>query len=264
MAPRTRVSIGNRLVWYSQQPDEEYWHDHWSASATPERYRSARENDLSRDELGSLILTFLQREGRLLEAGCGSGQYVAALSAAGFDVDGVDSSYRLVKLVNEIEPALAIRHADVLAMTEPDGYYQSYLSIGVVEHREAGPLPFLTEAHRLLAPHGRAVVSVPANGPLRRSKARLRMFPREPPKALSFYQYGFTPREISSIVEDAGFKVHRTVYTGLHRLLSEEIPGYQRATNLRGGTRLLKETASRMFSGLDGHMVVVLAERRPS
>ncbi|MCB0976748.1 MAG: class I SAM-dependent methyltransferase [Acidimicrobiales bacterium] len=256
-----KVRSGRRLIWYEARPDDAFWHEHWGVKVSPAYYEDARRRDLGRDELGRVLAEVFDREGRLIEAGCGAGWYVAALGSAGYDVDGVESSEPLVQLVNRVEPSLPVRRADVTALPEADETYRSYLSIGVVEHREAGPQPFLSEAFRVLEPGGRAVFTVPSFGPVRRFKARVGLYGRQCPPHLEFFQYGYTGDELAELIAEAGFLVDRVGYYGTYRLLSEEIPLYRWATRQRGGERLVRRPIDRLLAGRDGHMVLVVATK---
>ena len=252
------VAEGSRLAWYAFEPDSKHWLEHWRAKVTPRYYEQAR-RALPRDELGRTLLVTFAKDGRVLEAGCGAGWYVAALRSAGYDIEGIDFSRELVELVNEIEPDLPVRWGDATDVAEPDGSYASYLSVGVVEHRHDGPEPFISEAHRLLRPGGRAVFTVPSFGPIRQLKARLRRYPRTPPP-LPFFQYGFSSAELAAHVAAAGFHVDEVHYQGLYRVMAEELPGYWRLTTLRGGERI-RSVVDRLFGGRDGHMAVVVATK---
>ncbi len=250
-----------RLVWYSETPDEAHWHHRWKSRVTSSYYAAAQDGFLERDELGRLLLSVLPTTGRLLEAGCGAGQYVAALQAAGFDVEGIEFSQPLVDLVNRVAPTLPVRFGDALSLDEPDASFDGYVSVGVVEHVEEGPERFLDEAFRLLAPGGRAVVTVPGFGPLRRTKARLGTYGRAASDGLEFYQYGFPATELELLMASAGFVVERSGYTGAHRMLVEELPAYRWMVGRRGGERLVKRPLERLLADRDGHMTYVVAMR---
>ena len=96
-ADRTRQREGARLVWYGKTPDEAHWHDHWAKTLTSERPRGIPDSD----ELLGVLRDWLPSDGPQLEAGCGAGDYVAALSKSGLPVEGVELSPDLVRLVLE-------------------------------------------------------------------------------------------------------------------------------------------------------------------
>lgn len=256
-----KAVIGHRLAWYAQAPTEEYWHQHWEETVNPEYYARARTSSTAVDILTREILRFLSREGRLVEAGCGSGWFVALLSHAGYDVDGVDSSVQLVHLVNQVMPSLPVRVGDVGRFEVADMTYQSYLSIGVMEHDFRGPERLLAEAFRILRPGGRAVISVPAFGPLRRFKARVGLYASHAPPDLEFYQFAFHPKEFAELARESGFAIRKTTFMGLPRLLQEEVPAYRHLATVRGGQRFVRDPIVRAFHSHDGHMIIYSLER---
>lgn len=258
MGRAIKVREGDRLVWYDEAPTPDYWLAHWRAR-TPELLAAAREADPEADELGRLFVPLLAPGASLLEAGCGAGWWVAALAEHGFRAEGIDFSPELVDLVRATDPAVEVRVGDALAIDRPDGTYDAYLSIGVIEHRREGPEPFLAEAHRVLVPGGLAIVAVPAYGPLRRLRARLRTYDRAP-AAAAFHQYGFSRRELVALMAAAGFEVERATHYAGHRLWCEELPGYRWLTLQRGG-RHVQRLVDAVLRGRDGHMVVALGRR---
>lgn len=249
-----------RLAWYGATADDAFWLDHWRIRLESGHLDEAARADPAHDELGRLILGHLPAGGRILEAGCGVGWWVAVLGGLGWDVQGIERAEALVDLVQRAAPSLPVAVGDALAIDAPDGSFDGYLSIGVVEHRREGVGPYLREAHRVLRQGGRAVVAVPALGPTRRLKGRLGRY-RDPVDDRPFFQYGFAPDDLAAEVEQAGLAVRATGYYGAHRMLREEVPGYRWLTLHRGG-RHVKAAAGRLVDGRDGHMVAVVAEKR--
>jgi len=250
-----------RLAWYAESADEEFWGAHWAGQVQARYYQRAEALNLETDELGRVLLPHLSRVGRNLEAGCGAGYWVAALQKHGFPMEGIEYSRELVTLVNDRVPHVPVRWADALALDVSDATYSSYVSFGVVEHREAGPEPFLTEARRVLKPDGVLLLSVPNYGPVRRLKAKLGLYEASQP-AVPFFQYGFTATEFSRILSDTGFEVVRTHMLFANRLLTEELKSYRFVTNQRGGG-LIRRSAERALADRDGHMVLFVAVKKP-
>lgn len=251
---------GERLAWYAESADEGFWARHWARYAHNGYYGYAERLHLEEDELGRLILRHLPKAGRHLEAGCGAGFWVAALANRGFDIEGIENSEELVQLVNSKAPHLRVRCSDALCIDIAEGTYDSYLSFGVVEHRESGPHPFLLEAARVLRPGGTLLVSVPYFGPLRRFRAGLRLYESRLP-ALPFFQYAFSLEEFRGILSESGFDVLRSYPLAIHRLLVEEVGTYRFLVYSRGGLRL-KRLIIKALSGRDGHMILFVARRR--
>ena len=143
--------------------------------------------------------------GRILEAGCGLGQFVIALKTLGYQAEGVDYGERTIRFLNERFPDYPFRIGDVTNLDVPDGYYGGYISLGVMEHLQEGPEIFLKEAHRILANDGIALISVPYINGLCRLKMGLGMFNGRVPDNLEFYQFAYSASEFDRCLMNAGF-----------------------------------------------------------
>lgn len=254
---RRRYVARGRMQWYGEAGDERYWYDYWKARLTADYYKAAEHASLREDELGQVLLAYLAPQGLHLEAGCGAGYWVAALRGRGFSIEGIEYARELVELVRAANPDLPVKQGDALAIDCSDSFYNSYLSIGVVEHRMAGPEPFLIEACRVLKPGGRILIAVPYFGPLRRMKSALRMYERQRP-ALPFFQYGFSKGEFARLLYGAGFYIEcvRPLYA--HRLLQEEVPGYDR---LAKRAPVIRRLAVNLLRKRDGHMLLIVGKK---
>lgn len=211
----------SRLVYYRSKADQMYWNQHWSDVITPNYYDQAKKGSLGYFE--NTFITHLPKHGRILEAGCGLGRLVLALRARGYDCEGVEWGRETVEKVRVILPELPIRVGDVTDLDVPDEYYQGYISLGVVEHRQQGPDPFLKEARRVLANDGVMLISVPYYNRLRHIKAGLGYY-NELIDGHDFYQYAFTVREMKEILQNSGFRIDNWVGYDPFLGLTVEIP----------------------------------------
>lgn len=254
-----RVYRHQRVEWYGDAPDEGFWNETWRRRLVEGYFEAADRGELA--DLGKILPRVLDADGRHLEAGCGLGYWVAALGARGFTVEGIDSSKDLVTSVLEAKPGLPVRHGDALAIDVDAETYDGYLSFGVIEHRQAGPEPFLAEANRVLKPGGRVVLSVPYCNGLRRLKGGIGAYRRRPPVDRPFFQYAFGERELKGFFEAAGFDVHEVHYQQVQRCLVEEVSLYFRINRMRGA-RHVRRLVEGIFSGrFAGHLVLVVATK---
>ena len=162
-------------------------------------------------------------------------------------------------LVNRINPALPVCYGDALAIDCADNTYASYLSFGVVEHRQAGPEPFLAEAYRVLRPGGKLLITVPYLGPLRRARGRLGRYESATPRP-PFFQYGFSAAEFETFVRTAGFVIDDSRPLYIHRLLLEEVGPYRWLYDRRGSAAW-RGLVRRLGGGRDGHMLLTVATK---
>jgi SAM-dependent methyltransferase len=259
---RHRYVSNGRIGWYGEPGDEQYWYEYWKARLTPGYYASAEADDLANDELGRVLLKAMDPHGLHLEAGCGAGYWVAALRHQGLMIEGIEYAQELVNLVGQVNPHLPVRQGNALHIDNPGNHYDSYVSIGVVEHRVEGPEPFLSEAYRVLKPGGKILISVPYFGPVRKLKSRLSLYDRHCP-SLPFFQYGFSRGEFTACLQKAGFLIEEVHALYIHRLLLEEMALYRWASNQAGG-RIVRRGVEALLRDRDGHMLLVVGRKNGS
>ena len=244
-----------RLAYYRAAADDAYWDQHWQAVVSEAHYVDAEAGLLGRFE--SMFIRWLPRDGRILEAGCGTGFYLAGLRKRGYDVVGVEWGQATVDAVRQIKPSLPIQVGDVTQLDEPDGAFAGYISLGVMEHRQAGPEPFLQEAFRLLRPGGVALISVPSMHPLRRIKAKLGGYSAEP-NGREFYQYAYPRGVFTRFAELAGFRVVDAIAYDGYKGIKDELPGSEKVLRLFKKSRWTKRRLERCRFG---HMMMFVCEK---
>jgi SAM-dependent methyltransferase len=180
------------LAYFSATARADFWTEHWGGHGVDELLAVARASPLT-----GLITDALPPSGVVLEAGCGLGQYVILLRELGWPAAGVDASVEALATCRR-SAAVPLAASDLRALAIRTGAVAAYVSLGVVEHDPDGPGAILAEAHRVLAPGGVLIVSVPylngvrrLGGPwIRRRQAAIRE------RGGSFYQYAFTRAEL--------------------------------------------------------------------
>jgi SAM-dependent methyltransferase len=193
-----------------------YWEEFGSGSTLADHLRFCEV-----DPLRPLFERVLKRGAKMLEGGCGRGQYVAYYGARGVMVVGLDFAREWLRAAHAEYPSLRLCTGDVGALPFADGAFDVYYSGGVVEHFENGADRPLAEAHRVLKRDGVLLVSVPYFSPLRRLIAavgRPRWRTVEGPAvdrgagspSLRFYQYAYTIPEFTALLAKAGFRVTET------------------------------------------------------
>ncbi len=152
----------------------------------------------------------------MLEGGCGLGDVVYALDKAGYLAHGIDYAPRVVQAINEHWPHLNVSQGDVRHLDSPDGYFDGYWSIGVIEHFCEGYDAIVHEMQRIIRPGGYLFLSFPSFNPFRQSQAIARKYPHStvsPEELTDFFQYALKPSDVQAKVASLGFELveHRGV-----------------------------------------------------
>lgn len=134
----------------------------WGAIETGGPRHLYRENLIVRAVLGSLP------DGRVLDAGCGSGSLVIRLARHGFRVDGIDLSEESIALGQKkieemgLEDCANLRRGDVTHTNFLNKTFDGIICGEVLEHL-TDDVAAVCEFNRILKDGGICVVTVPAN-----------------------------------------------------------------------------------------------------
>lgn len=151
-----------------------------------------------------LVRRHLPRGGRVVDAGCGTGEWVIVLRRAGLQAEGLDYSPNLVARLRQEYPEIPWSSGDIRSMPYENDTFDGVMSLGVIEHDEAGPQAALREFFRVIRPGGIVAVSVPNDSKYKRTVS-LADYPDGPDTA--FFQYFMTEDELAAFVREAGFDV---------------------------------------------------------
>ena len=140
--------------------------------------------------------------GRVLDAGCGAGEWVMLLRARGIDAVGLDFSPDIVRRLRGTYPDAQWECGDVRSMPFADGAFDTIISWGIIEHDPAGPQAALREFRRVLSAGGTMILTVPLDSPASRAASKSLFGEGE-----EFFQFYMTTEELRREVERAGFHV---------------------------------------------------------
>ncbi len=113
------------------------------------------------DILWTILQKSLSPGCRFLEAGAGSGRWLAFLTSRGFKTVGIELDARAVERFALNFPNIQYDVGDVESLPYADASFDVVLSHGVLEHLIYGPQRALSEMHRILREEGIAIISVP-------------------------------------------------------------------------------------------------------
>ncbi|HEV2776093.1 MAG TPA: class I SAM-dependent methyltransferase [Solirubrobacteraceae bacterium] len=168
------------------------------ADAAPERFEQRR----------AFLLAHVAAGERVLDIGCGAGEFSAALAAAGAQPIGVDVAAEALRRAAVRMPALDLRlWRDGEPLPLDDASVDVVWAGEVIEH-VADVAPWLSELRRVLRPRGTLLLTTPHHGPL--TLLRLGVSPRRfaahfDPR--SDHVRFFSPRTLRALLDDLGFDV---------------------------------------------------------
>jgi len=213
---------------------EEYWSRIWDGRHLTD---SARTEIEKREEFKWMnpYLSQLPVNSRLLDGGCGLGEWTLYYTSRGFEVIGLDLSRSTIERLKSRFPNHRFVVGDIRNTQFADQYFDAYFSWGTFEHFEEGLGTCLREARRILKPQGHLFISVPFhNGRhLRADRRELWQLDRNYDKEkgykslMRFYQWRLTKYELRRELELNGFRtllvkpIHKM--QGLHRMVEHDL-----------------------------------------
>jgi ubiquinone/menaquinone biosynthesis C-methylase UbiE len=99
-------------------------------------------------------------DGLVCEMGCGPGQVAGYLSARGVKMCGIDLSARMVEQAQRLNPGIAFKQGDMLALELADEVLEGIVAFyAIVNLRREEVITALREFHRVLKAQGRLLIA---------------------------------------------------------------------------------------------------------
>src|SRR5262245_61417975 len=124
----------------------------WSQVAWRVEDQNVPTDDCELELVHDIIVQHMPKPGLIVDAGCGTAKWVIHLRQLGYQVMGIDISHRANTIAKKKDPGAGLMVADTRQTPLKDQSVDAVLSLGVVEHDEAGPHAGLREIHRILKP----------------------------------------------------------------------------------------------------------------
>lgn len=249
---------------------ERHWAEIWrnhdvapdlSALARREEYRIMRP-----------ILEPLPRGSRILDAGCGLGEWTVFFAQQGFEAVGLDLSAEVVEKLKVRFPGSQFVRGDIRQTGFEPESFDACFSWGAFEHFENGLGDCLDETRRILRPGGWLFISVPFDNwrhILRDARKLERWDENFDPHAgyrqvQRFYQWRFTRPELKRELELHGFRTQLVTpiskLQGVGRWLQMDFPVFRQNSRVYFAARRM--FAALMPSTYVSHMLLAVAQRR--
>ena len=153
-------------------------------------------------ELNDRLSHFLPSEARLLDVGCGNGEFIDVARGLGILAEGIDISEAAVRIA--VERELSAVAANFLVHAFPSRFHLLTMW-DVLEHLRR-PADFVKRARELLLPTGGLLIKVPTYGQM--NFDLLKAVPDRGPVLLGApdHMQFFTEKSLSSLLGRSGFR----------------------------------------------------------
>ena len=217
------------------------------------------------------FLSKIPQGGRVLDGGCGLGEWTAFFNSLGYETIGMDISATTIARLSQRFPDCSFACADIRDTGFENSSFDAYFSWGVFEHFELGPARCIEEAYRILKPGGLLFLTVPFQNwrhILREAasgfswKEAFEHVKTDDLRRLRFYQWRFTKADLRQELEMRRFRIleskpiHRR--EGWKRCLTWDFKLREGTKVFRLADRLLHRLVPR---GVICHMLMVVARK---
>jgi 2-polyprenyl-3-methyl-5-hydroxy-6-metoxy-1,4-benzoquinol methylase len=150
-------------------------------------------------QIASMYLTKVS-PGKLLDVGCGSGEFLNDMQTLGWEVEGVDFDSKAVQQAH-IKYGIKVHLSNLENVGYPDNSFDAITMSHVIEHI-TDPIALLKECYRILKPGAYLVVTTPNINSWGHQKLGMNWRGLEPPRHLHL----FSPSTLRECAEKAGFQ----------------------------------------------------------
>jgi ubiquinone/menaquinone biosynthesis C-methylase UbiE len=156
-------------------------------------------------------MTIKERDGRILEAGCGAGRILRYYHDRGYNIIGMDFIDIAIEKLKKIDPTLQVEVGDIKSLNYPDNSFKYILSFGLYHNLENGLEKAISETYRVLEKGGSVCASFRADNVqtrltdwLANRRAKINASDR---KVLAFHKMNLTRNEFEKLFIRAGFTI---------------------------------------------------------
>ncbi|MBN1524551.1 MAG: class I SAM-dependent methyltransferase [Spirochaetales bacterium] len=159
--------------------------------------------------------TLIAKKSRLLDVGCGAGQFVYEMKKLGADAQGVEP---YCDANTKKKPGITIFHGELIKAKFRPGYFDVITMNHVLEHIQK-PKQTLQEIFRILKPNGRFIVAVPNAASLAYGLFGKNWYQIDTPRHIFLY----TTKILRSMLVSSGFTIKKIRFNSGPRQFSHSL-----------------------------------------
>ncbi|GAG29811.1 unnamed protein product, partial [marine sediment metagenome] len=105
--------------YFDNKPQSDEWDMLWTVRTIEKELEACNRESPPRD----LFLSYLPREGKIVDAGCGFGKWVIYLDQHGYDIIGIDNSTIAIAKLKDFDESLQVGLGDILDIHYPENSF---------------------------------------------------------------------------------------------------------------------------------------------
>ncbi len=165
------------------------------------------------EHIGRGILYLEHQQGRrLLDIGCGKGEFLSQMKDLGWQVMGVEPDAEAARIAQE-KFQIPVLSGTLLENDIPNNYFDIVTMQHVIEHLH-NPIETLNRIFHILKPGGKLVILTPNINSLVQVLMKKSWYPWDPPRHLLL----FSPRSLKKVVRQVGFDIKETRTLSVHAM----------------------------------------------
>ncbi len=200
---------------YREKKSPEYWITRWNQIPVDapaeghDSYPLLYANMVVRD-----------RDGEVLELGCGAGRLLRYYHARGTRIVGVDNVAPVITKLQACDPELRVVHADARTLPFETGRFTTVLCFGVYHSLEDDVAAAISETFRVLRPGGRLCAEFRSDSLHNRM---IDYYKGRGKHATEFHKWNYRRQEARAMLKQAGFLIEKE-YSALNMPLLYHVP----------------------------------------
>ena len=191
---------------YRRSNNKDYWTKRWSDIPADLAMTNKNKYPLKYAEMVAK-----DKEGKILEAGCGAGRILRYYHNQSYDIIGIDFIDVAIEKLRKIDSSLNVQVGDITSLEFADNYFQCILAFGLYHNIEHDLKDSVEETFRVLSKGGSVCASFRADNIQTKLvdflANRKEKNINSEKKDKKFHKMNLTKKEFANLFSEAGFNV---------------------------------------------------------